>query len=80
MLLINPFFGIVHLYGDISLNELQMHNIKIYPQKDGKPLMMTETLGYLGATPIIKLQTGGFKVAENMLREIKSDLVQPVNY
>ncbi|MFQ5786465.1 MAG: hypothetical protein ACE5H1_00640 [Thermodesulfobacteriota bacterium] len=76
----NPYLGIVHLYGNVSINELRKNNIKAYPEKDGKPLVMTETLGYLGATPIFRLLIGGLKVAENMLREIKSDLVQPVNY
>lgn len=80
MALKNPFFGIVHLYGDVSINELKKNNIKAYPEKDGKPLVMTETLGYLGATPIFRLLIGGLKVAESMLREIKSDLVQPINY
>ncbi len=79
MVLNNPFFGVVHLYGDISLNELQEYKIRVYPRKNGHPSMMTETLGYLGATPIFKLQIGGLKVAENVLKRVKSDLVQLVN-
>ncbi|MBT6052761.1 MAG: hypothetical protein HOG49_38670 [Candidatus Scalindua sp.] len=80
MLPINPFFGIVHLYGNVSISELEKYNIKVYPHKEGKPSVMTKTLGYLGATPLLRLQVAGFKVAENMLKDIKCDLAQPVNY
>jgi len=78
---LNPNVGIVHLYGEVSVNKY-IENMKgmIYPMKDGKAKTMSFTLGHVGLNPIIKLQTAGLKVGESMLKSKETNLMQPVNF
>lgn len=76
---LNPAIFIIHLYGDISFPLLKNNNIKTFPERSGKPSVMTETLGYLGVMPIIDLQVAGFKVGECLLNDTDHDLVQPIS-
>ena len=77
---LNDSFGIVHLIGDIDNKKLNDNNIKVYPNKKGYVLKMSETIAYLGFYPFINLQVAGFKVAQNMLENKDSDLNQPITY
>jgi hypothetical protein len=77
---LNPCLGIVHLYGNIDNELLKQHGIKVYPDKLGKACHMSESLAYIGATPVIDLQVAGFKVAEEMLKDELSSLSQPLTF
>jgi len=76
---INPNITIVHLYGKVEVNELNCRNIFVYPNKNGLPHVMTETLGYLGLEPLIRLQVAGFKVGEQLLKNNLTNLAQFIN-
>ena len=73
---INDAFGVVHLYGDIDNQLLSNNGVNVYPMRKGVAKFMTQTLGYVGLTPIINLQVAGLKVAECMIKNEKSELVQ----
>lgn len=75
---LNPTLGIVHLYGDIDPETVKSAGWSIYPDKKGHAEQMTETLAYLGLTPVINLQTAGFKVGECLLSSEKHKLVQKI--
>lgn len=77
---INPNFGLVHLYGEIDQKPLKKYNLKIYPDEKGKAMHMTRTLGHLGITPIVNLQTAGLKVGQLMLENNESKLMQPITF
>ena len=70
----------MHLVGKIDNNKLKENKINVYPDRKGYASKMSETLGYLGITPIINLQVAGFKVAQNMIEGKKSKLNQPITY
>ena len=38
------------------------------------------TLGHLGITPIVNMQTAGLKVGQQMLEDEKSTLIQPITF
>ena len=67
--------GIVKLYGDFPANFPT-----IYPLRYTVPKQMSATLGHLGPKLIIDLQVAGFRVAQHMLENTKSRLVQPITY
>jgi hypothetical protein len=74
---LNPNIAIVHLYGEVKHELLMKHNVKIYPQFDGKAQKMSFTLGHLGLKPIINLQAAGLKVGEMLYhKNYSSDLLQ----
>lgn len=78
ILSLNDKVGIIHLYGDIDYDLLTRSGLTCFPRKNGKSNVMSETLGYLGLVPILKLQTAGFKVGEALLRNIPTDLKQDI--
>jgi hypothetical protein len=78
MKLLNPNIAVVHLYGKVDVGELKSNEIFVYPFKNGLPHVMTETLGYLGLEPILRLQVAGFKVGEQLLSNKITKLVQPI--
>ncbi len=75
---INPTLGIIHLYGDVDTSLLSENHINVYPVKKGVKMVMSETLAYIGLTPIIYLQVAGFKVAMEVIDNKLSDLSQPL--
>lgn len=70
--------GIVHLCGGLDTEKLMKKGVKIYPAKRGYSKRMTETLAYLGPTPIIRLHAAGLKVAELLRKGQAHDLVQKI--
>jgi len=68
--------GIVHLCGGLDTDRLIKRGIKAYPAKKGYPKRMSQTLAYLGPTPIIRLHAAGLKVAELLRKGQEHDLVQ----
>lgn len=77
---INPFFGVVHLFGRIEAKKMDELSIPLYPYKNGYPQKMTYALDYIGPNPIIGLQSAGLKVGSMILDDTKGDLAQPINY
>jgi hypothetical protein len=73
---INPNVGFVHLVGQIDSAYCTAHGFTIYPNKTGYAQRMTETLAYLGPNPILKLQTAGLKVGEELYHNELSSLSQ----
>ena len=73
---LNPLLEIVHLYGNIDADYLQKNDVKLYPNFDGKALIMSHTLSYLGITPLISLQTAGLKVGEMLYKNENHAIVQ----
>jgi hypothetical protein len=76
----NPNLGVVHLYGSLDYKRLIQSGIKVYPEKDGHAMKMSETLAYLGPQLVISLNVGGLKVGSLMRQEELTDLVQPITY
>jgi hypothetical protein len=72
----NPSIGIIHLYGDVDYDFLDNMGVNCFPRKKGEALHMSETLGYLGLKPIIKLQVAGLKVAQMLKNNQSGELVQ----
>ena len=77
---VNPNIGLVHLYGALNFKIFEEAAISVYPKKQGKSMIMSETLAYLGPQLLISLVVAGFKVGSLMRNNQKSDLVQPINY
>lgn len=75
---LNPSIGIVHLYGEIDFEFAKQNSVHVYPPKNGRAMIMTETLGYVGLEPILRLQTAGFKVAEELISGNISELTQKI--
>ena len=73
---LNDKLGVIHLYGDINCQVLQSKGLLCYPTGNGKAKIMSETLGYLGLLPIIKLQAAGLKVGEALFKNQRSDFQQ----
>ncbi|MTI37899.1 hypothetical protein, partial [Fulvivirga lutimaris] len=48
ILKVNPSLNIVHLFGELSYDYLKNTTLNVYPKKNGKASLMTETLAYLG--------------------------------
>ncbi len=76
---INSAIGVVHLYGEIDNQVVKAHGLRVYPDKPGKALTMTESLAYLGQRPVINLQVAGFKVAQCLAQKIEHSLVQDLS-
>jgi hypothetical protein len=77
---INSSFGVVHLIGGVYHEILTINNISVYPKRFGYASRMSETLSYLGMSPIINLQVAGFKVGQNMIEGKESKLNEPITY
>ena len=67
----NPNLGIVHMYGELNYQDFQ--DLNIYPNKNGNKKIMSKTLAYIGASPLLSLLTGGFKVGELLKKGIFDD-------
>ena len=75
---LNPSIGIIHLYGDIETNYISKLGIQVFPPKQGRASVMSESLAYLGPTPVINLLTAGFKVGECLFKNDKNDILQEI--
>lgn len=73
---INPSFGIIHLYGALSKQYLELLNIPIYPRENGRNQFMSRTFAHLGLYPALNLNIAGLKVAQAVLDNKKNELVQ----
>jgi hypothetical protein len=71
-----PNLGFVHLYGSINFETFKQYGFNIYPEKNGISEIMTFTLAHAGIMPYLKLQLGGYKVAQCLLEKNDSELVQ----
>ena len=76
----NPSIGFIHLIGNVDVDYAAKLNVLVYPFKNGKAEIMSETLAYLGSNVVVNLQAAGLKVAQCMLHNLKSSLVQPITY
>lgn len=70
--------NITHLYGSVDLEYAEQLGFNVFPRKTGYPQVMSETLGYVGLLPILRLQTAGFKVAAEMLSQHYTSISQPI--
>jgi hypothetical protein len=73
----NPLIQIIHVCGNVDINDIKKHGLKIYPE----PVMpfgyMTASSDYLGPKATIELNIAGLKVGEIMARNrLKYDLVK----
>ena len=76
----NPQIGIIHLFGEIGIEELKKNSIYFYPMREGKSKQMTFTLADLSPLPLLKLQIASLKAAQCVVNNIRSDLVQTINF
>lgn len=73
----NPLIQIIHVCGNVDINDIKQHGLNIYPE----PVMpfgyMTTSADYLGPKATVELNTAGLKVGEIMARNrLKYDLVK----
>ncbi len=73
----NPTLMIIHLFGEISVEQFQQIGIKVYPNFNGYSHNMTFTLSHVGISPYIKLQAAGYRVAQEMILNEYSSISQP---
>jgi len=73
---VNSKIGIIHLYGLIDYKRVLNYGFNVYPQKNGYPKHMTETLSFSGQVPVLRLIVGGFKVAQELCEKNISQLSQ----
>ncbi len=73
-----PNLGIIHLYGELNIEALKPFGLNIYPERNGKLELMTFTLAHVGMTPLINLQVGGYRVAQEMLQGAYTNISQPL--
>jgi hypothetical protein len=73
-----PNLGIIHLYGELNIEVLKPFGLNIYPERNGKSELMTYTLAHVGMTPLINLQVGGYRVAQEMLQGSYTSISQPI--
>ena len=77
--IINPFFGIIHLFGNLNYEKLKKMSIPCYPKKNGRAQNMSFNLNHVGINPFISLIVSGLKVGQCMLEnDYNNDLVQPI--
>ncbi|MCX5814228.1 MAG: hypothetical protein NT178_17040 [Proteobacteria bacterium] len=77
---INNYFGVIHLYGNISIDSLKEYSVNIYPNIQGRSNIMSLSLNHVGLLPVINLLAAGFKVGEEMLKGETSNLYQPITF
>lgn len=75
----NPDLCYIHLYGNINFEFCYQHQVHVYPKKNGYAKVMSQTLGYVGLEPILRLQSAGLKVAMEMKHNKLSTLSQPIS-
>lgn len=75
---LNPEIKIIHLYGDLDYEFLIKNNVMVYPNKHGLSSIMSETLSFVGPSPVIRLLCGGFKVGEELFKSKNSSLTQNI--
>jgi hypothetical protein len=75
---LNPQISIIHLYGNVNVEEFEKLGVSVYPKKNGKSELMTFTLAHVGMTPLINLQVGGYKVATEMIKNKFTNISQPI--
>jgi len=73
---VNPFFGIIHLYGALGMQYFELLNIPVYPRENGRNQFMSKTFAHLGLYPALNLNIAGLKVAQAVLEDKKNELVQ----
>lgn len=64
---INSTVTFCHLYGNISKSECNKYGISLFPDKDGNNKVMSETLSFVGAEPVIQLLVAGLKSAQETI-------------
>lgn len=75
---VKPEVVIVHLYGDVNFKYLNHYGLKCFPEKQGYPSIMTHTLSHVGIEPLIRLLVAGYKVGEDLYKNINNELIQYV--
>lgn len=73
---INPDVYFIHLYGNLDYKYCCENQINISPKKNGRAMVMTHTLSYIGLIPILKLQVAGFKVAQELIHNNITSITQ----
>ncbi len=73
---INPEVYFIHLYGNVDYQYCCENQINISPKKNGRAMVMTHTLSYIGLIPILKLQVAGFKVAQELITNNITSITQ----
>lgn len=73
---LKPDLMIIHLYGKINTQLLLENDLNVYPEKQGIANVMSYTLAYVGLEPLLRLQTAGYKVGEDLIRNIENPLIQ----
>ena len=64
----NPFVNVVHICGNVNINDIKKHNIMIYPNNPAPFGYMTVTADTFDPESVIELNTAGLKVGEVMAR------------
>jgi hypothetical protein len=59
---------VVQFWGDLHREALMMHGLNIWPPEPPSPGHMAALLSDIGPDPIVRLQTGGLRAAEWILR------------
>lgn len=77
---LNSGLCILHLAGAIDAETVNKFGFSLYPNKNGYPQKMTETLAHLGPKPILMLQAAGLKVGQELLNNDITSLSQTMNY
>jgi hypothetical protein len=74
----NQNLGIIHLYGQIDSKRVFELGLNLFPRKNGYSNVMSYTLAHVGMSPYLKLQVAGYKVAQEMLTGIYTNLSQQI--
>ena len=74
----NPNLGIVHLFGDITEEDVAMLSGRIFPESPGQAHTMTRTLSFCGEIPVAWLHAAGLKAAQEVLQNSSRQFSQPV--
>ncbi len=69
---LNPDILIIHISGNIELDDLKQSCIKYFPKVIAKPKWMSLTTDFTGPKPVIDLHTAGLKVGEKGFNFIKN--------
>jgi hypothetical protein len=75
----NPDLGIVHLFGDITEEDVAILGSRIFPGSPGQAHTMTRTLSFCGEIPVVWLQAAGLKAAQEVLQNIPHQFSQLIN-
>ncbi len=73
----NPLVQIIHVCGNVDVNEIKKYSLMIYPNNPKPFGYMTVSADYLGSKAAIELNIAGLKVGEIMARNrLKYDLTR----